>query len=103
MELLSAKEGPDATVSPHRTPSARQRNCSVRSLMAARPYPAQLRLAREPGADTPTLLLVELAGGPRPVRDVLTSVDGVMDVVHVSSLAGALSCLPTRPVSAVLI
>ena len=71
--------------------------------MAARPYPAQLRLAREHGVDTPKLLLVELADGPQPVRDVLTSVDGVMDVVHVSSLAGALSCLPARPVSAVLI
>ena len=71
--------------------------------MSGRPYPTEELPAGNRGVDVPALLLVEVADGPQRIRHALASVQGVMDVLHASSMEEALSCVAQRPVRAVLL
>ncbi|MGH9218096.1 MAG: PAS domain-containing protein, partial [Vicinamibacterales bacterium] len=71
--------------------------------MPGNPYPTEELPASNRGVDVPALLLVEVADGPHRIRHALVSVQGVMDVLHASSMEEALSCLAQRQVRAVLL
>src|SRR5688500_3374146 len=66
--------------------------------MAGSLDPAEAVAARDNGRETPTLLLVEAAEHARPaVSRILASVQGVMEILHVSSVQDALAALGDSP------
>jgi len=72
--------------------------------MAGSLDPAEAVAARDNGRETPTLLLVEAAERDRPaVSRILASVQGVMEILHVSSVQDALAALGEQPARAVLL
>src|SRR5688572_30000409 len=68
------------------------------SRMPGIPDPTEELPTRNHDVDVPALLLVEVTDGPHRVRDALGSVQGVMDVLHASSMQEALLCLAAREV-----